>query len=211
MWAPHPAPSRALHPGSGLALGAKAQAAPRAKTTQSPGCLPPKPATHCSQVPAVSLPEAQPSITPVLQAGLPGGEAHPRALTLPSPPAGRHLQSPVCKAFRHVKVDTLGQPEALSRILVPGRRKLGAGGPGEGRPTAGDERRGFQGRGWSLSVALGSSLKPNTPPRPHRDSYFPPLGLGPHRLEEEMCFLAKCLLCLICLSSPRSRLVHLQP
>ncbi|XP_039083621.1 N-terminal EF-hand calcium-binding protein 2 isoform X2 [Hyaena hyaena] len=31
----------------------------------------------------------------------------------------QHLQSPVCKAFRHVKVDTLGQPEALSRILVP--------------------------------------------------------------------------------------------
>uniref|UniRef100_A0A5F8ASB2 N-terminal EF-hand calcium-binding protein 2 n=1 Tax=Macaca mulatta TaxID=9544 RepID=A0A5F8ASB2_MACMU len=33
----------------------------------------------------------------------------------------RHLQSPVCKAFRHVKVDTLSQPEALSRISVPGR------------------------------------------------------------------------------------------
>lgn len=32
----------------------------------------------------------------------------------------RHLQSPVCKAFRHVKVDTLSQPEALSRISVPG-------------------------------------------------------------------------------------------
>ncbi|PNI45717.1 NECAB2 isoform 5, partial [Pan troglodytes] len=31
----------------------------------------------------------------------------------------QHLQSPVCKAFRHVKVDTLSQPEALSRILVP--------------------------------------------------------------------------------------------
>ncbi|XP_030859013.2 N-terminal EF-hand calcium-binding protein 2 isoform X1 [Gorilla gorilla gorilla] len=31
----------------------------------------------------------------------------------------RHLQSPVCKAFRHVKVDTLSQPEGLSRILVP--------------------------------------------------------------------------------------------
>ncbi|XP_059007950.1 N-terminal EF-hand calcium-binding protein 2 isoform X2 [Mustela lutreola] len=31
----------------------------------------------------------------------------------------RHLQSPVCKAFRHVKVDTLSQPEVLSRILVP--------------------------------------------------------------------------------------------
>ncbi|GAB5582527.1 N-terminal EF-hand calcium-binding protein 1 [Prionailurus iriomotensis] len=31
----------------------------------------------------------------------------------------RHLQSPVCKAFRHVKVDTLSQPEAFSRILVP--------------------------------------------------------------------------------------------
>ncbi|XP_033262290.1 N-terminal EF-hand calcium-binding protein 2 isoform X3 [Orcinus orca] len=30
-----------------------------------------------------------------------------------------HLQSPVCKAFRHVKVDTLSQPEALSRISVP--------------------------------------------------------------------------------------------
>ncbi|XP_058530304.1 N-terminal EF-hand calcium-binding protein 2 isoform X4 [Ochotona princeps] len=31
----------------------------------------------------------------------------------------RHLQSPECKAFRHVKVDTLSQPEALSRIAVP--------------------------------------------------------------------------------------------
>ncbi|KAM9192174.1 N-terminal EF-hand calcium-binding protein 2 isoform 1-T1 [Dugong dugon] len=31
----------------------------------------------------------------------------------------RHLQSPVCKAFRHAKVDTLSQPEALSRISVP--------------------------------------------------------------------------------------------
>ncbi|ELW62947.1 hypothetical protein TREES_T100001634 [Tupaia chinensis] len=31
----------------------------------------------------------------------------------------RHLQSPVCKAFRHVKVDTLSQPEALSWISVP--------------------------------------------------------------------------------------------
>ncbi|KAB1273204.1 N-terminal EF-hand calcium-binding protein 2 [Camelus dromedarius] len=32
----------------------------------------------------------------------------------------RHLQSPECKAFRHVKVDTLSQPEALTRISVPG-------------------------------------------------------------------------------------------
>nr|XP_036849638.1 N-terminal EF-hand calcium-binding protein 2 isoform X2 [Manis javanica] len=31
----------------------------------------------------------------------------------------RHLQSPLCRAFRHVKVDTLSQPEVLSRILVP--------------------------------------------------------------------------------------------
>ncbi|XP_037672375.1 N-terminal EF-hand calcium-binding protein 2 isoform X2 [Choloepus didactylus] len=31
----------------------------------------------------------------------------------------RHLQSPLCKAFRHAKVDTLSQPEALSRIAVP--------------------------------------------------------------------------------------------
>ncbi|XP_040837961.1 N-terminal EF-hand calcium-binding protein 2 isoform X2 [Ochotona curzoniae] len=31
----------------------------------------------------------------------------------------RHQQSPECKAFRHVKVDTLSQPEALSRIAVP--------------------------------------------------------------------------------------------
>ncbi|KAM9062268.1 N-terminal EF-hand calcium-binding protein 2 [Sarcophilus harrisii] len=31
----------------------------------------------------------------------------------------RHLQSPVCKAFRHVKVDTLIQPEAVSSISVP--------------------------------------------------------------------------------------------
>ncbi|XP_068941762.1 N-terminal EF-hand calcium-binding protein 2 [Petaurus breviceps papuanus] len=31
----------------------------------------------------------------------------------------RHLQSPVCKAFRHVKVDTLTQPEAVSSIPVP--------------------------------------------------------------------------------------------
>ena len=27
----------------------------------------------------------------------------------------------MCKAFRHVKVDTLSQPEVLSRIAVPGR------------------------------------------------------------------------------------------
>uniref|UniRef100_A0A7N4PQD2 ABM domain-containing protein n=1 Tax=Sarcophilus harrisii TaxID=9305 RepID=A0A7N4PQD2_SARHA len=33
----------------------------------------------------------------------------------------RHLQSPVCKAFRHVKVDTLIQPEAVSSISVPGK------------------------------------------------------------------------------------------
>ncbi|XP_006860357.1 PREDICTED: N-terminal EF-hand calcium-binding protein 2, partial [Chrysochloris asiatica] len=32
----------------------------------------------------------------------------------------RHLQSPVCKAFRHTKVDTLSQPEALTRVSVPG-------------------------------------------------------------------------------------------
>ncbi|XP_071065145.1 N-terminal EF-hand calcium-binding protein 2 isoform X2 [Dasypus novemcinctus] len=31
----------------------------------------------------------------------------------------QHLQSPLCKAFRHTKVDTLSQPEALSRIAVP--------------------------------------------------------------------------------------------
>lgn len=31
----------------------------------------------------------------------------------------RHLQSPVCKAFRHVKVDTLSQPEGVSRMSVP--------------------------------------------------------------------------------------------
>ncbi|XP_036765271.1 N-terminal EF-hand calcium-binding protein 2 isoform X2 [Manis pentadactyla] len=31
----------------------------------------------------------------------------------------RHLQSPLCRAFRHIKVDTLSQPEALSRISVP--------------------------------------------------------------------------------------------
>ncbi|XP_072823930.1 N-terminal EF-hand calcium-binding protein 2 isoform X1 [Vicugna pacos] len=31
----------------------------------------------------------------------------------------RHLQSPECKAFRHVKVDTLSQPEALTQISVP--------------------------------------------------------------------------------------------
>lgn len=41
------------------------------------------------------------------------------------PPGCRHQQSPVCKAFRHVKVDTLSQPEALSRISVPGRRRAG--------------------------------------------------------------------------------------
>lgn len=39
--------------------------------------------------------------------------------------ACRHLQSPVCKAFRHVKVDTLSQPEALSQISVPGREGWG--------------------------------------------------------------------------------------
>lgn len=48
--------------------------------------------------------------------------------------ACRHLQSPVCKAFRHVKVDTLSQPEALSQISVPGsgpgaKRPLGWGAP----------------------------------------------------------------------------------
>ncbi|XP_056666161.1 N-terminal EF-hand calcium-binding protein 2 isoform X2 [Monodelphis domestica] len=31
----------------------------------------------------------------------------------------RHLQNSVCKAFRHVKVDTLTQPEAVSSIPVP--------------------------------------------------------------------------------------------
>ncbi|KAK2497259.1 hypothetical protein MC885_020307 [Smutsia gigantea] len=31
----------------------------------------------------------------------------------------RHLQSPLCRAFRHAKVDMLSQPEALSRISVP--------------------------------------------------------------------------------------------
>ncbi|XP_049642782.1 N-terminal EF-hand calcium-binding protein 2 [Suncus etruscus] len=31
----------------------------------------------------------------------------------------RHLQSPVCKGFRHTKVDALSQPEDLSRISVP--------------------------------------------------------------------------------------------
>lgn len=36
----------------------------------------------------------------------------------------------MCKAFRHVKVDTLSQPEALSQISVPGRGPLGAGGRG---------------------------------------------------------------------------------
>ncbi|XP_036296846.1 N-terminal EF-hand calcium-binding protein 2 isoform X2 [Pipistrellus kuhlii] len=36
----------------------------------------------------------------------------------------RHLQSPVCKAFRHVKVDTLSQPEALARISVPAARSF---------------------------------------------------------------------------------------
>ena len=62
----------------------------------------------------------------------------PRELT--GVPLGcRHLQSPVCKAFRHVKVDTLSQPEALSRISVPGtgeegldqlQRERGHHGPG---------------------------------------------------------------------------------
>nr|XP_023413892.1 N-terminal EF-hand calcium-binding protein 2 [Loxodonta africana] len=41
----------------------------------------------------------------------------------------RHLQSPACKAFRHTKVDTLSQPEALSRISLPGE----VGGSGQSR------------------------------------------------------------------------------
>uniref|UniRef100_A0A8C2Q7D0 N-terminal EF-hand calcium binding protein 2 n=1 Tax=Cyprinus carpio TaxID=7962 RepID=A0A8C2Q7D0_CYPCA len=32
----------------------------------------------------------------------------------------RHLQTAACKAFQHVKVDTLCQPEALSAVAVPG-------------------------------------------------------------------------------------------
>ncbi|XP_058010953.1 N-terminal EF-hand calcium-binding protein 2 isoform X2 [Ahaetulla prasina] len=31
----------------------------------------------------------------------------------------RHLQSPVCKSFQHVKVDTLNQPEGVSSVSVP--------------------------------------------------------------------------------------------
>ncbi|KAJ6666080.1 hypothetical protein lerEdw1_000984 [Lerista edwardsae] len=31
----------------------------------------------------------------------------------------RHLQSPSCKSFQHVKVDTLAQPEAVSSVSVP--------------------------------------------------------------------------------------------
>ncbi|XP_042294460.1 N-terminal EF-hand calcium-binding protein 2 [Sceloporus undulatus] len=31
----------------------------------------------------------------------------------------RHLQSPACKSFQHVKVDTLTQPEAVSSVSVP--------------------------------------------------------------------------------------------
>ncbi|XP_061450430.1 N-terminal EF-hand calcium-binding protein 2 isoform X4 [Rhineura floridana] len=31
----------------------------------------------------------------------------------------RHLQSPACKSFQHVKVDTLVQPEAVSSVSVP--------------------------------------------------------------------------------------------
>lgn len=31
----------------------------------------------------------------------------------------RHLQSPSCKSFQHVKVDTLVQPEAISSVSVP--------------------------------------------------------------------------------------------
>ena len=58
----------------------------------------------------------------------------------------RHLQSPVCKAFRHVKVDTLSQPEAFSRISVPGtggevwNSQRGAGG-GMGTPPAWQKQR----------------------------------------------------------------------
>ena len=43
----------------------------------------------------------------------------------------------MCKAFRHVKVDTLSQPEAFSRILVPGTGKLGVQGVLERRETQG--------------------------------------------------------------------------
>lgn len=33
----------------------------------------------------------------------------------------RHLQSPSNKAFQHVKVDTLCQPEVVSSVAVPGQ------------------------------------------------------------------------------------------
>ncbi|KAK3548465.1 hypothetical protein QTP70_013152 [Hemibagrus guttatus] len=31
----------------------------------------------------------------------------------------QHLQSAACKAFQHVKVDTLSQPEVMSTVAVP--------------------------------------------------------------------------------------------
>lgn len=36
------------------------------------------------------------------------------------PSDSRHLQSAPNKAFQHVKVDTLCQPEAMSSVAVPG-------------------------------------------------------------------------------------------
>ncbi|XP_007937391.1 N-terminal EF-hand calcium-binding protein 2 [Orycteropus afer afer] len=48
----------------------------------------------------------------------------------------RHLQSPACKAFRHTKVDTLRQPEALSRISVPGEGERLGTEPGWGADVA---------------------------------------------------------------------------
>lgn len=47
-------------------------------------------------------------------------------MNVPSPTAWcdfRHLQSAPNKAFQHVKVDTLCQPEAMSSVAVPGEYK----------------------------------------------------------------------------------------
>ncbi|XP_023608316.1 N-terminal EF-hand calcium-binding protein 2 [Myotis lucifugus] len=75
------------------------------------------------RAPQVSLPGASPSylhmrLNPTAKptSGASASRAHQ------CPVGYRHLQSPVCKAFRHIKVDTLSQPEALSRISVPAAR-----------------------------------------------------------------------------------------
>ncbi|XP_004646628.1 N-terminal EF-hand calcium-binding protein 2, partial [Octodon degus] len=74
----------------------------------------------------------------------------------------RHLRSPVCRAFRHVKVDTLSQPEALSRISVPGKKA----------PTE-------VWRNWAEAVAAGPSPATVAQSSP-REQASPPTTPGRH-------------------------------